>query len=237
HRQRAVALHAPRTRAGRTGIVDDLTAALAGRTGALEREETLGLADLAVAAAGRARLRLGARLGAAAGADLAGDRGRNAHLGGLAVEGFPQGDFHVVAQIRTALATAAARAATAHAEEIVENVGEGRGKIGAEAGAAPHALLERRVAEAIIGGALVAVLEHLVGLVDLLEAVLAVLVTRVAVRVKLHGKLAKGALDVGVAGRALDSENLVVIALGQVSALFATCRTRRSRAPGSPHLS
>src|SRR6185437_15179526 len=57
-RQRAVALHPAGAGAGRARIVDHLAAAVAGRTGALEREEALGLADLAVARAGRARLRL-----------------------------------------------------------------------------------------------------------------------------------------------------------------------------------
>src|SRR5271169_5210055 len=46
-----------------------------------EGEEALGMADLALAAAGRAHLGLGAGLGAAAGAGFAGDRGRNPDLG------------------------------------------------------------------------------------------------------------------------------------------------------------
>ena len=68
----------------RAGILDDLAAALAGRTGALEREEALRVPDLALAAARRADLGLGARLGAASGAGLAGDRRRNPHLSALA---------------------------------------------------------------------------------------------------------------------------------------------------------
>src|SRR5262249_28977292 len=75
------------------------------------------------------------------------------------------------------------------------------------------ALLERGMAEAIIGGALVAILEHLVGLVDLLELVLAVLVARIAVRVILHGELAEGGLEVAVTATALDPQDLVVVAL------------------------
>src|SRR5262252_5186854 len=124
-RQRAVALHPARASAGRARIIDHLAAPVAGRAGALEGEEALRLPDLAVAAAGRAGLRLGAALGAAAGADLAGDRGGNADLRGLALERLLEADLHAVADVGAALAAAGARAPAAHAEEVVEDVGEG----------------------------------------------------------------------------------------------------------------
>ena len=158
-----------------------------------------------MAAAMRAEFRLGAGLGARAGAILAGDRGRDAHLRGLAGKRLLEADLHVVAQVgaalaRVAAATAAAPAA-AHAEQVVENIGEGRGEIGAEAaGAAAAALLEGGVAVAVIGGALVAVLEDLVGLVDFLEFVLAVLVAGIAVGMPFHRELAEGGLQVAVVG-------------------------------------
>ena len=118
------------------------------------------------------------------GAGLAGDRGRDPDLGVLAGEGLFEGELHVVAQVRAALAAGAARAAppgaAAHSEEVVEDVGEGGGEIGAEAGPAAAALLEGGMAEAVIGGALVAVLEDLVGLVDFLEAMLAFAVAGIA---------------------------------------------------------
>ena len=63
------------------------------------------MADAAGAAAMGAELQLAAGLGAGAGAGLAGDRGRDAHLGGLAGEGFVEVDFHVVAQVGAALAS------------------------------------------------------------------------------------------------------------------------------------
>src|SRR5450759_2894077 len=56
-REHALARHPPGPSAGRAGIVDHLAAALAGRAGALEREEALGMSDLAGTAAGRAGLR------------------------------------------------------------------------------------------------------------------------------------------------------------------------------------
>src|SRR5215467_5289205 len=71
-RKRALARHPSGARAGRAGIIDDLATALAGRTGPLEREETLGVTDASLAAAGRTSLGFGAGLGAGAGAGLAG---------------------------------------------------------------------------------------------------------------------------------------------------------------------
>ena len=191
----------------RTRTVDRLAAALAVRTGALEREEALGVADFALAAAHLAGLWLGAGLGAGAGAGFAGHRGRDADLRRLAGVGLLQRDFHVVAQIGAALAAgAAAAAAAAHAEQVVENIGERGGEFGAEAGRRPaaHAVLERGMAIAIIGGALVRVLQDLVGFVDFLEAVLGVLVARIAIRMAHHRLLAESGLDVTVACGALD---------------------------------
>ena len=60
------------------------------------------------------------------------------YLRSLAAIGVLQRDFHVVAQVRAALAAIAAAAApAAHAEEIVENIGEGRREIRAEARVPP----------------------------------------------------------------------------------------------------
>src|ERR1043166_7469844 len=57
HRERALARDAAGARAGRTRILDHLAPAVTRRTRALHGEEALGMADLAVAAASRARLR------------------------------------------------------------------------------------------------------------------------------------------------------------------------------------
>ena len=125
------------------------------------------------------------------------------HLRGLALEGLLEPDLHIVAQIGAALAAgrAAAAAPAAHAEHILENIGEGGAEIGAEAGPAAAALLEGGMAETVIGGALVAVLEHLIGLVDFLELVLALGVARIAVRVMLHRELAEGGLEFDLGAR------------------------------------
>src|ERR1700733_13972518 len=60
HRERALTRDAAGARARNAGAVDRLTAAVAIRAGALKREEALGVANAALAAAHRADLRLGA---------------------------------------------------------------------------------------------------------------------------------------------------------------------------------
>ena len=70
------------------------------------------------------------------------------------------------------------------------------------------------MAEPVIGGALVAVLEHVVGLVELLELVFALVVTRIAIGMMLHGELAECGLEVGVAGVACNTQDFVIIAFG-----------------------
>src|SRR5690606_18907205 len=117
---------------------------------------------------------------AAARAGLAGDAGRHADLRLLAGEGLGERDLHVVAQVGATLApvalTGAAAAPAAHelAEQVVEDVGHRGREVGAEAagpaGAAPA--LEGGVAELVVGGALLLVLQDLVGLVDFLELLL-----------------------------------------------------------------
>ena len=76
------------------------------------------------------------------------------------------------------------------------------------------ALLERGVAIAVVGRALLRVREMLIGLVELLEAGLGLLVAGMPVGVALHRRLAEGGLQLGV-GRGLgDAQSLVKVALG-----------------------
>src|SRR5262249_9628052 len=137
-RQRAIALHPARAHAGRAGILDHLAAALTAGAGSLQGKEALRLPNPTRAAAMRAGLRLGASLGADARARLAGDGDRDLDLRGLALERFLQGDFHVVAKVGAAFAAAAA-ALAGHAEQVFEDIREGRGKARAEARMAAHA--------------------------------------------------------------------------------------------------
>ncbi len=95
-----------------------------------------------------------------------------------------QRDFHVVAQVRAALASGAAATARVHAEQIVENIGEGGGEVGAETMRAAHtvAMLESGVAETVISRPLVGIFENLVGLVDFLETMFGGVVAGIAIR-------------------------------------------------------
>src|ERR1043165_3822099 len=100
--------------------------------------------------------------------------------------------------------------------------------------AAGSALLEGRMAEAIVSRALLIVLKNVVGLVDLLELVLAVLVAGIAIRVPLHCELAVGRLEIAGVHRALDFEDFVVIALRHQaipSATFGGAPKARARNP------
>src|SRR5690606_5145952 len=120
----------------------------------------------------------------------------------------------------TALATGrpAAPGAAAHAEQILEDIREGRAEIGTEAGAATHAaettLLEGGMAEPVIGGSLVGVLENLVGLVAFLEPDLAILVAGIAIRMVLHRRLAERGLQLTLRAGPADAENFVIVAFG-----------------------
>jgi hypothetical protein len=102
----------------------------------------------------------------------------------LAAKTFLQRDFQVVAEIAAAARSALAAAPSAHelAEHLVEDVGEPSGKPEI-ARAAPATLLKGGMTKAVIGGALLIILEDVVGLVNFLEFLFGALVTRVAVRV------------------------------------------------------
>jgi hypothetical protein len=69
------------------------------------------------------------------------------------------------------------------------------------------------VAELVVGGALLIVLEDLVGLVDLLEPPLGLTIAGIAVRVVLHGQLAVSRLELLGRGVPADPKHLVVVSL------------------------
>src|SRR5690606_2084248 len=110
-------------------------------------------------------------------------------------------------------ATRSTAAAAAHhvAEYVFEDVGKAAGR--EAVGAAHAALLEGGVAEAVVGGALLRVLEALIGLVDFLELVLARRVAGVACGMELHGALAESALQFLLVGALLDAQRFVEIGL------------------------
>ena len=96
--------------------------------------------------------------------------------------------------------------------------------------APPPAPLTPGVAEAVVGRPLVGVGEDRVGLGRFLELLLGVLVARIAVGMVLQRQLAVRALDLLVAGRPGDAEDLVVVALAHALATF-TIAGRSSRSP------
>src|SRR5262249_61714530 len=114
-------------------------------------------------------------------------------------------------QTGAALAAAAASAATAaHTEQVIEDVSEGGRHIAKAVGRAGAGMLEGGVAEAVIGRALVGILEDLVGLVDLFEADFAALVAGIAIGVPLHRELAEGGLQFTLVRRAFYPPNLLL---------------------------
>src|SRR5690606_36722871 len=105
-----------------------------------------------------------------------------------AVERFFQGNFEIVAKVGAARAAARAAARTGHAENAFENIRESRAEVRAEAmRMTGTAAVESGMAEAIIGRALLLVLQDVIGLVDFLEVPFAIVVARILVRVPLHG--------------------------------------------------
>ena len=236
----------------RAGIGDDLARALAVRAGAHVLDGAKGRvgggAHLARAVAGGAGLGLRAGLGARALAIFARLVAHEVDLLVAAPGRFLKGDGDIVAQVRAGhgalLAPGAAAAETAAKErrEYVFHIKAAEtaeaGEISIAAGAARARLL---MAEAVVLGALLGVGEHLIGLVDLLEFFLGVLVARVDVRVQLLGQLAVRRLDGGLVGRALDAEHFIIVAFCQGFPLPLCERPEgggeTASAPGSGYLS
>ena len=133
--------------------------------------------------------------------------------GVAALEGFFERDFEIVAQIAAAILPPRAPPAHELAEQIVEHVGEGGGEVEAARPAPAHAVLERGMAEAVIGGALLIVLQDVIGFVDFLEFDFGGVIARIAVGMQLHRELAIGRLELGDRRALLAAENFVVAAL------------------------
>ena len=152
----------PEPRAGRARVLDHLAAALAGRAGALEREEALRVRGPC-----RAPPQVAQVFGLVPALAPVPEQASQVTEVGMRIcavlpaIGLLERDLHVVAQVGAALAAAAATGAPPPiAEDVLEDVGEGRAEVGAEAVRRRHAaLLEGGVAEAVVGGALLRVLQ------------------------------------------------------------------------------
>ena len=81
----------------------------------------------------------------------------------------------------------------------------------------PAAVLEGGMAEAVVGGALLGVLQDVVGLVDFLEMCSQSLSPGLRSGMPLHRELAKGGLDLRLARGALNAETLVVVSASTIT--------------------
>jgi hypothetical protein len=160
---------------------------------------------------------LGAGLGAAARAALAG-----AHLGDLdlglgALDDVGEFDGEVVAEVCAALAAAAPLASATPAEDVSEEIAEEIGEIPQiaeilESAATGPTRTHARVAEAVVGLSLRGIRQDRVGLRGLLEALLGRGVVGIAIGMIRHRLRAIGLLELGVADISRDTQNFVVIA-------------------------
>src|SRR5204862_193063 len=162
------------------------------------------------------------------------------HLDLAAERGKHHGDRHPTMQIRAltleermcangkknvevagrpaALARAAAPTpAAAHAEEVVEDIGEGGRNIAKAASGTGTGMLERGMTKAVISSALVRILENFVRFVDLLEANFRSLIGGIAIGMPLHPELAEGGFQFTFVRRAPGSQHFVIAALGHAS--------------------
>src|SRR5260221_436671 len=100
------------------------------------------------------------------------------------------------------------------------------GKVEAAGVSRAMTVLEGPVAEAVIGRALLIVLQDVIGLADFLEFMLGGLVPRVAVRMELHRQAAIGLLQLLRRGVAPNTEGIVIVLLRH-----GLSRTRRPAHP------
>ncbi len=200
---------------------------------------------MAAPAAGRAGLqvRAGSAAGTAAGRTAAGFADLDFFFD--AAGGLFEFDFEIVAQVGAATllgtTTAAAAekvfedAAAARTENLAEEI---KGVVEPRPGACPAAF-ERGVTVTVVGRPFVGIDQDVVGLRDLLEVFLCLLVARIAVRVVLHGELAVAVLDFLDGSAAGDPEDLVGVlamtrrhygqAAGPLETKTLAGRSRRSR--------
>ena len=220
------------TAAGLAGVLDDGAASAAVRAGLLALHHTKRRAllghDIAAATALGTGLGAGAGRTAVAAAVRAGLLTVQRDLFGAAVGGLLKGQDHIglnVMALARRVGVGAGRAAEAAkaaeataAEQITEDVAQIHTACAAKAAtkaaaglAGPIVGIDPSESELVIALALVRVGKNIVGLIDLLELFLGVLVAGVQVGVVLFGQLAVGAFDLGIGGVFADPQHLVVI--------------------------
>jgi hypothetical protein len=126
-----------------------------------------------------------------------------------------QGD--VLAQIGSALSTAAASAASSTSkkitkpEEVAKNIAEILKNAGIKTGGSRRRAAYASVPESIIEPALLLIGQNRVGFAALLKFLLRIRIVGIAVRVILQRELAVRALDLNVGSRAVYAEYLVIV--------------------------
>src|SRR5690606_5465891 len=188
--------------------------------------ESLLHPHLADTAAGRARDGLGARLGAAAVAGVAGDLRR--HLDGDLVAGDRplEVEAQLVAEVGTAKHLAAA--APPGTEDVAEHVAEDVGKaVRSEAAGTRAPGVQPGMAVAVVGGAFLGIGEDFVGFTHLAELGPGVLVVLVPVGVILHRETAIRLLHLLARRRPADAQNFVIVAFRHTSLSTSPSRVAR----------
>ena len=97
--------------------------------------------------------------------------------------------------------------------------------------------VESRMAIAIEGRPLARVLQHLIGLVDLLEVLLGLDVSGIAVGMIFLGELAECVFDVLLTGVSFQAEHFVIVALGHFTCFHGSLEQQaHDLAPKGPEL-
>jgi hypothetical protein len=235
HFQRFLVLDLALTVAHTARVLDELAGAAAMRAGLLHAEKALAHLHHTLAVAGAAGGGAGAGLGARAVAGVALVPAGDADLRVLSRGGFFQRDFHRVAQVGAAVHLLTAAPATLLAEDVAKDVAKRLGKTAKAFRPAAHVRVDARVAVLVVGGALLRVGQHLVGLFGLLELDLGLHghAALVAVGVVLHRQLAISLLDFLIAGVLGNAQDFVIVALGGHQCFSKRLRqTPRSRLRG-----
>jgi hypothetical protein len=221
--------HAPVTLARLTGILDDLTGATARRTGARDAEETLLESNLPMTVARAAGCRAGGTLTARAAAFatslVAGVRNLLLRTEG----GFFERKFEIVSKVGTALGTLAAAAAAkqiAKSEDVAKNVTEIREDVGIETAESAGAA-DTGMSVAVVCRALLRVAQHGVRFSRFLKSFFRLGISRIAIRVILHGKFSVSRLDLAVGRSPTDAEDLVIVLFRCTQKTAPTQRLRR----------
>jgi hypothetical protein len=195
-------------------VLDDPPAPAAAGAGGRDHEDALVVRDLTAPATGAAGRRLRTGLAARAGARLAVDEPRQLQRLLAALGRLAQRDGQLLLQVVALLhpLPAAAPLPAAEPEAAAEEVGELRQDVLDAREPLEPGLARPGVPIAVVELALLRVGEHLVGLRQLLEALLGVFVSRVAIGMVLHRKPAVRLLDLGDFAAPLHAEHFIVIA-------------------------